>query len=80
MEEALVGWVLTIVLSSTIGAPDKATFRGPRLYQSLNDCRTEGMKAVNWLTQDFMKARWECQTEDGRHLVMEPRGIPAAQK
>lgn len=54
-------FILTIVLSTTIGISQPVVLTGKPYYHSLQECQKAGDQVVNWLTQDFVTVQYTCE-------------------
>lgn len=54
-------FILTIVLSTTIGISHPVVLTGKPYYPSLSECQQAGDQVVNWLTQDFVTVQYICE-------------------
>lgn len=62
MGEGTRMYLLIITLYATIGAPYEVTLKGDTpLYPTRQECEKAGEHVVNWLTQDFIHVKYECQ-------------------
>lgn len=58
-------WLL-IILSTEIGfgAGEPVYFKGPKPYDSLEECMERGLTAAQWLHQDFVTVKVECMDHE----------------
>jgi hypothetical protein len=61
-------WWLVIILSTEIGfgAGEPTYFKGPKPYDTLDECMKRGEKGAQWLHQDFVTVTWKCVDHDPR--------------
>jgi len=53
-------YLLIIILHYTVGITEPVVLNGKEPL-ALETCKDQGIKAANWLTQDFVRVTWECR-------------------
>lgn len=56
-------YILIITLYSVVGISHPVVLKGdhPTRYPSYGDCFKAGEQVVDWLTQDFIRVKFDCQ-------------------
>lgn len=57
-------FTLTIVLYTTIGIFHPVILTGKPEYMTREICEKAGEQVVNWLAQDFMQVKFECNLNE----------------
>ena len=58
-------YILVITLISTIGVSHPVILKGEKNpYETYNDCVIAGEHVKEWLTQDFVKATYDCMLQE----------------
>lgn len=57
----MVIFLLFLTLESTVGDHDRIQLGGTRPYYTVEDCRKDGEKMMNWLNQPDLNVEWSCK-------------------
>lgn len=54
-------YILVVILHYTVGIGEPVVLKDERQHLDLDTCKDQGIKAANWLTQDWVRVTWECR-------------------